>query len=689
VKFSTIDRSSLILVSKTTVLVLACLMVYWQDFTILINDAILDELSNYILAIPFLIIYSIYRKRRVLRTVAALENKGTPIHNEEIIGLIICVLSFMIYWDGTYTFNPLEVHMITLPIFITGLILLIFNLETLKTLAFPVFFTIFLTPLPLEMAYTIGALLSDFSSKAAFSIAKTLGFPVTLSVLNDSPVINLINISGKSITFAVEIACSGLYSLTGFAIFACFAGHLMTGPASKRIITSLLGFPLIYIMNILRICLIIIIGFWFGQEAAVGTFHLLGGWVLIFLGTFGLFVFAEKIWKIKIFTNKLDISACSYCTNNLENKPNFCPACGRLFREPGAELSKKGVIKLVTILTLAYLVMSISVPIFAMTEGPLEIIIQSPHSEKIASILPTMPGYRSEYLFRDKDFEKLYGQDATLTYAYISENGTEAPIFITFEVSGSQRNLHKWEVCYAMSSMVGKVSIYDVKDTQLSQNPPIIGRFLKVDFLLQNSTQNILYWYEKISLNTDTGLESKYAKISVIVYSPDAHYVVQEDIERTLQFFANQTIEYWNPLKYPSLLTTAWVEIVRQRYPLMITLSGILSLVFASNIIGIWRERQKNFEFYNKLHDEDKLILKIVRQKGKEGELTTNTIATIYEKTTGKPIKHDLLQKKLENAEEIGLIKRKIANYNNNPILLWKAKIPSKVQGLISNTTNQ
>lgn len=41
----------------------------------------------------------------------------------------------LLYWHGSYTFTPLEYHILTLPIFAAGLTLILFNPQTLRQVA--------------------------------------------------------------------------------------------------------------------------------------------------------------------------------------------------------------------------------------------------------------------------------------------------------------------------------------------------------------------------------------------------------------------------------------------------------------------------------------------------------------------------------------------------------------------------
>ena len=73
-----INKSNLTLSIKISTLTIATLAVFYQDLTIIMNDALQSEITNYMLSIPFIFTYLIYRKRKMLRAVIPLENQNQP-----------------------------------------------------------------------------------------------------------------------------------------------------------------------------------------------------------------------------------------------------------------------------------------------------------------------------------------------------------------------------------------------------------------------------------------------------------------------------------------------------------------------------------------------------------------------------------------------------------------------------------
>lgn len=163
---------------KAIAILSATIAIYFQDLTIIANDAIQGDLTSYILAIPLLFVYLIYRKRQMLKAAVSLDTispNRKQTYTRETVGFLLCLIAFLLYWHGSYTFYPLEYHIMSLPLFTAGLILIIFNTKTLRVLAFPIAFLLFITPPPTEIASIAGASVATFSSDVSYNILKTIG----------------------------------------------------------------------------------------------------------------------------------------------------------------------------------------------------------------------------------------------------------------------------------------------------------------------------------------------------------------------------------------------------------------------------------------------------------------------------------------------------------------------------------
>ncbi|MFA5365995.1 MAG: exosortase/archaeosortase family protein, partial [Candidatus Bathyarchaeia archaeon] len=282
------NKNILAVAARFSTVAIAIFALYSQDLTMVFNDALHSEASFHILAVPFIFAYLLYRKRKMVSAsipLSSTEKKFFQKNFATIAGIILCATAFLAYWFGSYTFTPLEYHMITLPIFTAGLILILFNPQTLRQLFFPIAFLIFLTPPPVEILYTVGSALSDLSAVASNGLASILGLHSTLASNYGSPIITLIRPDQTVMNFSIDVACSGIYSLIGFVIFAVFIAYITRGKKRNKFAILLMGIPLIIALNIIRITTILVIGYYYGDEIALQIFHTVGATVLMFIGT--------------------------------------------------------------------------------------------------------------------------------------------------------------------------------------------------------------------------------------------------------------------------------------------------------------------------------------------------------------------------------------------------------------------
>jgi len=676
----TFSKSQATLTVKATAILLTALALYWQDLVVLANEAIQSEFMTHILAIPFLFAYLLYRKRKSLRAVIPFKTteakSKNPIFSNVFVGALLCFLAIMIYWYGSYTFIPLEYHIVSLIVFIVGCVLIMFNTFTLRVLAFPIAFLIFLTPPPLEIVYDAGFLLSTLSSQAAYVILRAIGLPVSLTEQYETPVIALEKPDSPPLTFAVDIACSGIYSLIGFLIFAIFIAYISKGRTWKKATAFLIGFPLIYALNILRITVIVLIGNQYGIELAMQVFHLFGGWVLIFLGTLLLLIVSEKTLKILIFTAKTKTKLCPECISDRRETQSFCAICGTFLRTSRIRLRKQDLTKIAAFFATVVLLSSIQVPIFALTQEPVEVILQTPAGQQVTTtILPEMPGYTSQFVYRDTRFEQIAKQDASLTYSYTStsDNPNET-IWVTIEIAKSRSNLHRWETCLITHPVkVGRpprATQLDLRDVELLENPPIIGRYFAFQYTKTNQTQVILYWYESATFQTNSTSQQEYVKIGLIVLPENADNI--QEIEDKLLPFAKAIVNHWQPIKTWSQVALA----LSQNGSTLIAITTLaLTTIATAWIIQQLTEKKTNQRVYEKLSEKDKQMLLAVKKANRNHKGTTQEIASTYKTLNGEEIELETLHKRLNDMEELDLTKQRIANENDQPILKWKTNI--------------
>ena len=676
------SNSTLIL--KAITVFAAILAVYHQDLQLVFFDALQNEATNQALLVLPIFGFLIYRKRKMLRAVTSLKETEqlTSIpqrmgRSSTLIGILLSIASILFYWYGSYTFMPLEYHILTMPIFIAGLVLVLFNLETLRQLVFPILFLFFLTPIPEELLFKLSSILSTSSSLVSSAVANLLGVNSVVSTSGIDPTIIVTRLDNSILGFSLNAACSGIYPLIAFVMFAFFIAFITRDKPWKKAVIFQLGIPMMYLLNILRIAIVLLLGYHYGEQLALQTFHLFGGLALTIAGTVLLLTLAEGVFKIQMFSRGPAAQPCSECEASRNLLESFCCNCGRLLKYPQIELKRIDLGKILAVLAAVSFLILIQAPVFAATKGPAQLIIQTPTGEQgNTQIIPQIGGYNLSFIFRDKDFENISHQDVSLLYLYSPQTQTKENVWVGIEVAGTRSSLHQWEVCEIIwptsHGYEPNVNQLDLRDIQILENPPIMARYFAFQYKNSNDTQVVLYWYETSTLMINDTLEQKQVKISLISYPRSPQEI--GETENNLKNFAQAIAGYWQPTK-------TWTQIALMMSKNGLALSSIstaltVCMILLSALDAV-RRRKTIARTYSKLPDEDRQIVDAVQKTEKKSMATLQKIAAAYSNT---PPDLKILKERLDRAEEAGLIGRKIVNRYDEPLQIWKSNMVTPKQ---------
>ena len=664
-------RSHLPHILSVLLLLLTITIIYWRDFEILANEALQTESSTHIILIPFFTAYLLIKRKDIVSATQSLEKpRKKPKYLDEVVGVALCLVAFLLYWYGSYTFYPLEYHLLSLPIFIAGTTAILFNFKILRVLLFPILFLLFLIPPPAEIIYTIGGALANFSTQASYTILKTLGLPVILETSYGPPTIT-ITTPNQPMYFAIDLPCSGIYSLIAFIMFATFLAYIATAPYHKKAGLFALGFIVFTAMNILRITTIISIGYFFGEEVAMLIFHNFAGWLLILTGMLLTLLLSEKLLKIQISTTPQPTPTCPTCTPTPPTTAAFCPTCERhlgSFKKP----SQQFWAKLLLLLLSSYIVtLTIQAPTFAIAQGP-SVLIMETGWDIATNIFPQIPDHQLKFLYRDTSYERIARQDASLLYAYFPNNITQPTVYVDVNIATTISNLHNWEVCLiTWQTAQGNyplVTVLDQRDTQLLPDTPIIARYLVFESPSpSNYTQVTLYWYEKAAFHMGLTVEQRYVRISLIILTRNStNYPAYEE---TLLTFGETVAAHWEPLKDQSLISLG----IPMQQTLLALAIAFIAITKTAEVTNEWRKKTSNLKLFNRFATPtERLLLQTIQRLNEERKpATTKTIATTLA-LKGKPTPKHKLADSLSRLKEYGLIKRDLVDIQGIPTLVWK-----------------
>lgn len=156
-----------------------------------------------------------------------------------------------------------------------GLILFLLGRAYARKLLLPVFYLLFMIPLPAIVWNKIAFPLQLFASTLTEHVIRLFGIPV----IREGNILHL-----AQTTLEVVDACSGLRSLTAmFALSAALAWF--TGYSSvRKLVLFLTAAPIAILANIIRLFITAILAAFFGAEVAQGFLHDFSGLVTFALG---------------------------------------------------------------------------------------------------------------------------------------------------------------------------------------------------------------------------------------------------------------------------------------------------------------------------------------------------------------------------------------------------------------------
>jgi exosortase/archaeosortase family protein len=690
-------RNNQAIISKIAVMLAAVLVIYGTDLSVVFSKALAfsaGNITNYVLVIPILILFILYRKRNILLAVASWNNRSwRSLRIDDVLGGALCAVAVIAYVIGSTTLYSLEFHLLSLPVFIAGATMLLFNIATFRHSFICVILLAYLQPPPADFLSEIAADLSWSSAIIVQNMLGSIGLPISLDASFGAPALVMQDANGARIPFYVGEPSSGTYSIVGLSVFSIFVAYILRGKMWKRALIVVVGFPVFYLLNATRIALIISIWYTSGEVAAE-SFHVVSGSVMSAVGTLILLFFADLVLHLGMRGPVRRAVKCPSCEKSLAAGESLCLLCGRMLRRNSQRIGSKVVARmfllgLITSLVVAAQIAAIQstserntseLTLYNLNIGDL----QGP--ETTSYFFPAIDGWDLKYAYRDKTVEKILNQDATLAYRYTS-NSTTSEGGRTVVTAGLQisRSLHTWEgSLLVFPSKFGRPTATVVDIGWIDVTDDKMGRFFAYKKPGQTYTEAVLYWTDKRELRFDSGIESRnvqvilhvnmdnLAKIGVIESPNDT-----EGAKKLLISLAGPIMKYWDEISISSInARTVDAVLTRRPYiPLGITIfvAAIFAFIILSKASSVYKSNRKLYEHIRV--GEEKLILDAIADTNKESSRNIMTGEAIVDR-------HPALSSNVHTAHRfidmfaqirnIGLIKERIHSDYDEPVLVWK-----------------
>lgn len=233
--------------------------------------------------ILMVVLYLLWEKRK-----AILEKQDTTL---PILGWGCLIFGLLLYAVGRSQDIFLFEIGAFLPVLV-GTLLLTRGAYALKQLWFPIFFIVFMIPLPGFVVDGLTGPLKQHISQIAESLLYSAGYPVARSG---------VTITIGQYQLLVADACSGLHSMFSLSALGFLYLYLAQHKSWWRngiIIASIL--PIAFFANIVRVMTLILVTYYFGDEAGQGFIHGAAGILLFVVALLCLIVLDSIVgWVLK------------------------------------------------------------------------------------------------------------------------------------------------------------------------------------------------------------------------------------------------------------------------------------------------------------------------------------------------------------------------------------------------------
>ncbi len=219
--------------------------------------------------IPFISIYLLWRKRFILKRIAL---------KSHVSGIFIILGGVFMHLLGI-TLKINFISYFAIPLVLLGISLYLGGIEFTREVLFPIVFLVFMLPLPRVLIIGIAFKLKILVAQWATFIGKAMGIEAARS--------------GSTIYYPggyllVGDPCSGLRSLLTFIALGALFTQFSQGKRIKKLALFLSSVPIALLSNLIRIVLLLIVSYVYGEKVAVGLLHGVLGIVVFIIGFFGL-----------------------------------------------------------------------------------------------------------------------------------------------------------------------------------------------------------------------------------------------------------------------------------------------------------------------------------------------------------------------------------------------------------------
>ncbi len=253
---------------QTIILLIAFSVLYFPFIQTMIKDWGENDNYSHGYLIPFIFGFMIYLLRDELSKIKIVPS------NWGLLIIIMGLCQLMVAKIGTEYF----LQRTSMIVVLFGMSLFLFGKKITKKVSIPLFYLIFMVPVPVILWNHVAFPMQLFASSITETIIQAMG----ITVYREGNVIHL-----TETTLEVVDACSGLRSLISlFALSGAFT-FIVDLSNLKRWLLFFSAAPIAILINIIRLVSTAVLARWMGADAAQGFLHDFSGMV-VFAGGIAL-----------------------------------------------------------------------------------------------------------------------------------------------------------------------------------------------------------------------------------------------------------------------------------------------------------------------------------------------------------------------------------------------------------------
>jgi exosortase B len=200
---------------------------------------------------------------------------ATPERPASAAGVLAIVLALTMYVVGRSQDIRIAEVGSQIPL-IAGLLLMFRGWAALRLAAFPLFFLLFMVPLPGALVAAVTTPLKSAVSYVASGLLHAAGYPVGRSG---------VVLTVGQYQLLVADACAGLNSMFTLEALGLLYMNLMGYTSLLRnVLLAVLVIPIAFAANVVRVVVLVLVTFYMGDEAGQGFVHGFAGMVLFLVG---------------------------------------------------------------------------------------------------------------------------------------------------------------------------------------------------------------------------------------------------------------------------------------------------------------------------------------------------------------------------------------------------------------------